>query len=155
MESQLENPRDPASVRESLKVIGTDRGRIGERITAETWWGAPAQGLGVALIIVAPAAGLLWAWLPFVFSMGIFVGVEMLFRKRSGLGITRPAGPRGLWLLVALFLIITFSLVISMGLALFGLTGWVVAIAVAAGVASALIVVAYDRAYAAEVRRAG
>jgi hypothetical protein len=155
MESQLENPRDAASVRESLKAISTDRGRIGERITAETWWGAPAQGLGAALIIVAPAAGLAWAWLPFVLSMGIFIGVEVLFRKRSGLGITRPAGPRGLWLLVALFLIIFFSLMISLVLALLGLIGWMVAVAVAAGVATALIVVDYDRAYAAEVRHAG
>ncbi|MHA7268435.1 hypothetical protein [Arthrobacter sp. HLT1-20] len=155
MENHLEDRRDPASVRGALETISTDRGRIGERVTAETWWGAPAQGLGVALMVVAPAAGLAWAWLPFVFSVGIFVGVEVLFRKRSGLGITRPAGPRGLWLLVALFLIIFCSFMISMGLALFGLTGWVVAIAVAAGVATALVVVAYDRAYAAEVRRAG
>jgi hypothetical protein len=155
MENHLEDRRDPASVREALESISTDRGRIGERITAETWWGAPAQGLGAALIIVAPAAGLVWAWLPFVLSVGIFVSVEVLFRKRSGLGIARPAGPRGLWLLVALFLIIFFSFVISLMLALFGLTGWVFAIAVAAGIGTALIVVAYDRAYAVEVRRAG
>ncbi|MGO2520050.1 MAG: hypothetical protein ACTH8F_08005 [Microbacterium sp.] len=152
MESHFGNQRDSASV---LETLGADRGRIGERVAAETWWGAPAQGLGVALIVVAPAAGLVWAWLPFVLSVGVFVGVEVLFRKRSGLGITRPAGPRGLWLLVALCLIITFSLVISLLLALFGLTGWVVAVAAAAGVATALIVAAYDRAYAAEVRRVG
>jgi len=152
MESHFENQRDAASV---LEALSTDRGRIGERMMAETWWAAPAQGLGVALIIVAPAAGWAWGWLPFVLSVGVFVGVKVLFRKRSGFGITRPAGPRGLWLLVALFLIIYFSFVISMGLALFGLTGWVVAVAVAAGVATALIVVVYDRSYAAEVRRAG
>lgn len=151
----MENPRDPVSVRESLKAISTDRGRIGEQITAETWWAAPAQGMGAALIIVAPAAGLAWAWLPFVLSMGIFIGVEVLFRKRSGLGITRPAGPRGLWLVVALFLIIFLSLMISLLLALLGLIGWIIAVAVAAGVATALIVVAYDRAYAAEVHHAG
>jgi|SRR5690606_3481414 len=152
MESDLENQRDPATV---LETVSTDRGRIGERIMAETWWAAPAQGFGMALMIVAPAAGPMWAWLPFVLSLGVLVGVEVLFRKRSGLGITRPAGPRGLWLLVALFLICFFSFVINLGLALFGLTGWAVAVAVAAGVVTALIVVGYDRAYAAEVRRAG
>lgn len=151
----MESPRDPVSVRESLKAIRADRGRIGERITAETWWGAPAQGLGAALLVVAPAAGLTWAWLPFVLSMGIFIGVEVLFRKRSGLGITRPAGPRGFWLLVALSLIICFSLMVSLLLALLGLIGWIVAVAVAGGVVTALIVVEYDRAYAAEVRHAG
>lgn len=152
MESKFENQRDPASV---LEELSNDRGRIGERITAETWWAAPAQGLGAALMIVAPAAGLAWAWLPFVLSVGIFIGIEVLFRKRTGLGITRPAGPRGIWLLVAVFLTTFFSFVISLGLALFGLTGWVVAVAVVTGVATALIVVVYDRAYAAEVRRAG
>lgn len=152
MENHFVNERDPASVLEALRA---DRGRIGARITAETWWAAPAQGLGATLLIGAPAAGLAGAWLPFVLSVGIFVGVEMLFRKRSGFGVTRPAGPRGLWLLVALFLIMFFSFVLSMGLALFGLTGWVVAVAVAAGVATALIVVVYDRTYADEVRRAG
>lgn len=152
MENHFVNERDPASVLEALRA---DRGRIGARITAETWWAAPAQGLGATLLIGAAAAGLAGAWLPFVLSVGIFVGVEMLFRKRSGFGVTRPAGPRGLWLLVALFLIMFFSFVLSMGLALFGLTGWVVAVAVAAGVATALIVVVYDRTYADEVRRAG
>lgn len=152
MESKFENQRDPASV---LEELSNDRGRIGERITAETWWAAPAQGLGAALMIVAPAAGLAWAWLPFVLSVGIFIGIEVLFRKRTGLGITRPAGPRGIWLLVAVFLTTFFSFVISLGLALFSLTGWVVAVAVVTGVATALIVVVYDRAYAAEVRRAG
>lgn len=152
MESKIENQRDPASV---LEELSNDRGRIGERITAETWWAAPAQGLGAALMIVAPAAGLAWAWLPFVLSVGIFIGIEVLFRKRTGLGITRPAGPRGIWLLVAVFLTTFFSFVISLGLALFSLTGWVVAVAVVTGVATALIVVVYDRAYAAEVRRAG
>ena len=152
MESKFENQRDPASV---LEELSNDRDRIGERITAETWWAAPAQGLGAALMIVAPAAGLVWAWLPFLLSVGIFIGIEVLFRKRTGLGITRPAGPRGIWLLVAVFLITFFSFVVSLGLALFGLTGWVVAVAVVTGVATALIVVVYDRAYAAEVRRAG
>lgn len=151
MESHFEDEHDPISV---LEAVSADRGRIGERVTAETWWGAPAQGLGAALMIVAPAAGLAWAWLPFIISAGVFIGVELLFRKRTGFGITRPAGPRGLWLLAALFLIIFIAFVVSMGLALFGQTGWVVAVAVAAGITTALIVVTYDRAYAAEVRRA-
>lgn len=152
MESHFEDQHDPAAV---LKALSTDRGRIGKRITAETWWAAPAQGLGVAPIVVSPAVGPAWAWLPCVLSVGVFLGVEVLFRKRSGLGITRPAGPRGLRLLIALVLIICFSFVISLGLVRFGLTGWAVALAVAAGVATVLIVVVNDRAYAAEVRRAG
>jgi hypothetical protein len=58
-------------------------------------------------------------------------------------------------LLVVLFLIIFFAFVLNLGFALFGLTEWVVAVAVVAGIATALIVVEYDRAYAAEVRHAG
>ena len=47
MESNFEDQRDSANI---LETLSTDRGRIGERITAETWWAAPAQGLGAALI---------------------------------------------------------------------------------------------------------
>lgn len=142
-------------MRQSLQAISADRARIGEKVTAETWWGAPAQGLGGALVIMVPALGLEWAWLPLVLSIGIFVGVEVLFRKRSGLGITRPAGPRGLWILIALMLIFSFALMISLVLSLLGQIGWVLALAVTTGAATAFIVAQYDRAYTAEVYRAG
>ena len=155
MESQSENAQSSESVRQSLRAISADRARIGEKVTAETWWTAPAQGLGAALIIMVPALGLEWVWLPLVLSIGIFVGVEVLFRKRSGLGITRPAGPRGLWILIALMMIFFFALMISLVLTLLGQIGWVLALAVTTGAATALIVVQYDRAHAAEVYRAG
>lgn len=151
MESNFEPRHDPASM---LEELSTDRDRMGQRMTAETWWAAPAQGLGVALIAVAPAAGLAWAWVLFVLSLAVLIGVEVLFRKRSGLGINRPAGPRGVWLLIAVFAVIFVSVVLSMLLALFGLIGWVFAVAVVAGVATALLVVAYNRAYAAELHSA-
>lgn len=150
--SDNENQSDPASV---LASLTTDRDRIGERVTAETWWAAPAQGAAVALMIGAPAAGLEWAWLPFILSMGVFIGVELLFRKRSGFGITLPAGPGGWWLLAGLFIIILIAMASSTALTLFGLSGWAIAVAVTAGVAAALTVAAYDRTYAAEVRHAG
>lgn len=102
----------------------------------------------------APAAGLAWAWLPLTLSLGLFVGVEALFRKRSGFGITWPAGPRGFLLLVAFSLLILFAFAISMGLAVFGMSGWVMVIALTVGVVSSLIVVAYDHTYSAEVRLA-
>lgn len=155
MESHSEDLRDRESARESLEAISADRGHIGERITAETWWAAPAQGLGYALIVAVPAAGLIWAWLLVALSAGILVGVEMLFRQRSGLGITRPAGPRGRWLLVAFSLMFLCSFAVSMLLTLFGQTGWVFALAAFAGIVTAIIGVAYDRVYAAEVCRAG
>lgn len=152
MESEFEDQRDAASALESLT---NDRSRIGQRITAETWWAAPAQGLGVALIIAAPAGGPAWAWMFFLLSVGVLIGVEVLFRRRSGFSITRPAGRHGVWVLVALFAIVFLACVASVTLALFGLIGWVIAVAATAGVATALASAMYDRVYVAEVRRAG
>lgn len=151
MESKFGNQHGPASL---LKTLGADRARLGRRMTTETWWAAPAQGLSMGLMVAAPAAGLAWAWLPFALSLALYIGVELLFRRRSGLNISMPAGPRGLWLLAGLCLLIIFSFMLSLVLALFGLNGWVLAVALAAGVATTFIVVAYDRTYAAEVHGA-
>ncbi|WP_010204291.1 hypothetical protein [Salinibacterium sp. PAMC 21357] len=155
MESHSENEHGPTAAREALEALSSDRGRIGDRVTAETFWAAPSQGLGAAFIIGAPAAGLAGAWWPIILGLGIFIGVELLFRQRSGLSITLPAGPRGIWLLVALTVIVTGSFVTSIIFALFGLTGWVIAVAAVAGVMTTFIVMAYDRTFAAEVRLAG
>lgn len=123
-------------------------------MTAETWWAAPAQGFGTALLVVGPAAGLQWAWLLFVASTWVFIGVEVFFRSRSGLTITRPAGPRGLAVLIVFIFVLVGSLGISVALAIIGLRGWIFLVAAIAGVATMLGVIVYDRVYAAEVRRA-
>lgn len=154
MESNFENPADPAAARDVLGVIGSDRARIGQRMTAETWWAAPAQGIGAALLVAAPAAGWRWAWLLLVASMWVFLSVEWLFRTRSGLNITRPAGPGGLALLIVLVILLIGAFGVSLTLAILNLSGWIGAVAMGAGVAFALGVVAYDRMYAVEVRRA-
>ncbi|WP_127794300.1 hypothetical protein [Agromyces sp. LHK192] len=156
MESDSGDRSDAAAhARTALKAIGDDRSRIGELMTAETRWAAPAQGAGAALLVAAPAAGLQWAWLLFVASTSVFIGVELLFRRRSGLSVTRPAGPNGLALLIALALLLLGSLGASLALAVLGLDGWVLVVAAGAGIVFALGTVAYDRVYAAEVLRAG
>src|SRR5690606_4514027 len=138
-----EDQRDPASARTALDAVGRDRGRIGASIKRETWWAAPAQGFAALLLVVAPAAGLELAWLFFVASMLVFVGVEILFRKRSGLAVTRPAGPRGVALLIALSLVFVGATVASTTLAIFDLRGWAVVVACATGLATTLGVVVY------------
>ncbi|WP_298037584.1 hypothetical protein [uncultured Microbacterium sp.] len=154
MESDSEGQQHVTSAREALDTIANDRERVGKRMRAETWWGAPAQGFGVALLVAGPAAGFQWAWLLFLSSTWVFVGVEVYFRRRSGLKISRPAGPRGLALLVGFTLLILVSLGMSAVLALMGLRGWVLVVAAIAGILAWLGVIAYDRIYASEVRRA-
>lgn len=149
------NPQSThASARDALDAIGNDRGRVGDRMSAETWWGAPAQGFAAALLVVGPAAGFQWAWLFFLASTLVSVGVEVFFRKRSGLSISRPAGSRGRALLIGLVFLHLVSLGASVMLAVMGLRGWILVAAAIAGICTALGVVAYDRIYAAEVRRA-
>lgn len=154
MESELEDQRNHTSARDALDAIGNDRGRVGDRMSAETWWAAPAQGFAAALLVAGPSAGLQWAWLLFLASMMVSVGVEVFFRKRSGLSISRPAGPRGRALLIGLIFLHLVSLGVSVMFAVMGLRGWILVAAAVAGIYTALGVVAYDRIYAAEVRRA-
>ena len=154
MESDLEDQRDHASARDVIDAIGNDRGRVGDRMSAETWWAAPAQGFAAALLVAGPSMGLQWAWLLFLASVLVSVGVEVFFRKRSGLSISRPAGPRGRALLIGLIFLHLVSLGVSVMLAVMGLHGWILVAGAIAGIYTALGVVAYDRIYAAEVRRA-
>jgi hypothetical protein len=67
---------DPVAARDALDAFEGDRSGIGSRMTAETWWGAPAQGFATALLIAGPAAGIQWAWLPFLAAALIFFGVS-------------------------------------------------------------------------------
>lgn len=154
MESNSDPAPNPDAARDALAAIGDDRERIGRLMTAETWWAAPAQGLGTAVLVAAPAAGLFWAIMIMAASTWIFLGIERLFRKRTGLSISRPAGPRGLVLVIGLGVLIVVGVGVSVALSLLGLQGWIFAVAAVAGILTALGVAAYDRIYAAEVRRA-
>ncbi|GMA29474.1 hypothetical protein [Arenivirga flava] len=145
---------ESARARETLAALGEDRRRIGERMTAETWWAAPAQGFGSALLVAAPVAGLQWAWVPFIAGAVVFTAVEALFRRRSGVAIGRPAGPLGVLLLVAIGLLHVAAVGGTVVLSVLELHGWAVALAALTGVVMALGVVGYDRVFAQEVRRA-
>lgn len=145
---------ESTEARDALAAIDADRGRIGERMTAETWWAAPAQGFATALLVAAPVAGLQWAWVPYVAAVGVFAAVEALFRRRAGVSIGRPAGPLGVLLLVLLALMIVAAVGGAVVLSILELQGWAVALAALTGVLMALGVVGYDRLFAREVRRA-
>jgi hypothetical protein len=140
--------------RDALSAVDTDRRRLGDRMTAETYWAAPAQGLAAALLIGAPAAGMPGIFFVFAASMALFIGVEWFFRRRSGLSIGRPAGPVGMTLVVLLGLLLGIFSALSYGLWAFNLVEWVVPLALLGGVLMAFGVVSYDRVFANEVRRA-
>lgn len=140
--------------RDAIKAMETDRHRLGERMTAETRWAAPAQGLAAALLIGAPAAGIPAMFFVFAASMGLFLGAELVFRKRSGLSINRPAGPRGMALLVLLTALLCGLSVLALVLWALDLVAWIALPALVGGLVVTLGVVSYDRTYAGEVRRA-
>ncbi|MGZ0711335.1 hypothetical protein ACWPKO_23710 (plasmid) [Coraliomargarita sp. W4R53] len=142
------------STRDALSAVATDRRRLGERMTAETRWAAPAQGLAAALLIGAPAFGIPGVFFAFAASCWFLLGVEWLFRKRSGLSISRPAGPRGITLLVLLVVLLCGFSVLSLALWALGLIAWITPLALVGGLLMTLGVVSYDHAYALEVRRA-
>jgi uncharacterized membrane protein HdeD (DUF308 family) len=140
--------------RDALLAVETDRQRLGDRMTAETHWAAPAQGLAAALLIGAPAAGIPGVFFVIAASMALFIGVEWVFRRRSGLSISRPAGPRGMALLVLLGVLLGVLSALSYGLWVFDLVAWIAPVALLGGVLMAFGVVSYDRMFADEVRRA-
>ena len=141
------------SAHDALAAVETDRRRLGERMTAETPWAAPAQGLVAALLVGAPAAGFPGVFFVTSASIALAVAVEWMFRKRSGLSISAPAGRRGMALLVLLIVLLCGLTVLSYVLLIFDLTPWIAPLAVFGGVLTALGVVAYDRVYASDVRR--
>jgi hypothetical protein len=140
--------------RDALTAVDTDRQRLGDRMTAETHWAAPAQGVAAALLIGAPAAGIPGVFFVIAASMALFIGVEWVFRRRSGLSIGRPAGPLGMTLVVLLGLLLGVFSALSYGLWAFDLVEWIVPLALLGGVLMAFGVVTYDRTFANEVRRA-
>ncbi|WP_420112096.1 hypothetical protein [Pseudactinotalea sp.] len=154
MESNGETPRtDAASAQAALDSITTDRSDIGARFTKETWWAAPGQGAGVALLVAAPAPGLPWMAVLSLAGVIVLLVVEIQFRKRTGLTISRPAGPLGWTLAILAVVVMAGGVVASTTLSLAGPTQWIPALVAAAFVLTALIVVLYDRAYAHEVTR--
>lgn len=141
------------SARRMLEGIEDDRRGLGLRMTAETWWAAPAQGVGVGLMVAAPTAGLAWGWLLFVTGVSTFFVVESVFRRRSGLSISGPAGPHGVALLVGLGCLVTVALAAAVILSFLGLNAAALGLAMIVGGCFAIGVVAYDRVYAIEVTR--
>lgn len=141
------------SARRMLQGIEDDRRGLGIRMTSETRWAAPAQGVGAGLMVAAPAAGLAWGWLLFVTGVATFFVVEGVFRRRSGLSISAPAGPRGAALLVGLGCLVAVALAAAVILSFLGLIAAVCGIAFIVGGCFTLGVIAYDRVYAIEVAR--
>lgn len=137
--------------RGALDAVKVDRRRVAERMIRETWWAAPAQGIAAALLVSAPAAGIQGMAIVFGSSALLFLGVEYLFRRRTGLTITRPAGPLGMTLLVSLGVLLGGSVVTAVMLSIFGGAGWITPLAAVCGVVTAIGVAAYDRVYAREV----
>ena len=140
--------------RDALSAVETDRQRLGDRMTAETHWAAPAQGLATAVLVGAPAAGMPGVFVVLAASIALFVVIEWAFRRRSGLSISRPAGRRGMALLVLLAVLVSGLSMLSSALWAFDLAAWIVPVALVGGLLMALGVRAYDRTYSDEVRRA-
>lgn len=140
--------------RDALSAVETDRERLGDRMTAETHWAAPAQGLAAAVLIGAPAAGIPGVFVVLAASIALFIVIEWAFRRRSGLTISRPAGPRGMALLVVLTVLLSGLTMLSSALWAFDLVAWIAPVALGGGLLMALGVRAYDRTYSVEVRRA-
>lgn len=150
MESESRDARD------ALDGLGADRERLAERYSRQPAWAVPAQALAVAVLVASPALG--FPWMSVLAAGAVFglYGVERAVRRATGLSVTRPAGPRGLAVLIVLG-------VLSLGLygatLVIGVGGGDLRFVGAAALAAFVLTLAggllYDRVYLREVRRAG
>ncbi|WP_017595814.1 hypothetical protein [Nocardiopsis potens] len=153
MESN-ESPRPgtPEEARAALDALQADRAALADRI-ASPWWYHPVLAAIMAAFVASPAAPV-----PALFITGGSVGLIFLVQaqeQRSGLSVTRPAGPRSRAVLFGYGAVAVALVFVSFALVNLDLRAWVAA---TAGLAFALMLgggLVYDRVYGAELRNAG
>jgi len=156
MESDFEDRNGRAgSARDALDAIGADRERLADGVAAQSRWTVPAQALAVAAMVASPAAGVGFASVITAAAVIGLFAVNAAVRKRTGVSVTRPAGPRGTAIAIGLGAVMITLYTLSMVLFFSGNGGGIALTTVSAFVLMLLGGLLYDRVYAQEVRRAG
>jgi hypothetical protein len=153
MESH-ESPHDrtPDAAREALDTLNADRSTLADHIVTPPWF-YPALAAITTAFVASPAAPT-----PFVQSMVVVAGsVSLIFlvlayQKRTGLAISRTAGPRSLGVLIVVGVAVVVLLGLSQALTLMGMRPWVAAVAVFTFVMVLAGCRVYDRFYDTELR---
>lgn len=148
--------RDADSARDALDGLHADRDRLAERYERQPAWAVPAQALCVAVLVGSPLAGVGWMSVWAAVAVLGLLGVERAVRRSTGLSVTRPAGPRGIAVLIVLGVLSLALYVVALLAGLGGEDPLIVGAAAAGAFVVTLIGgLLYDRVYVAEVRRAG
>lgn len=149
-----ESAQDRDLARAALDSVADDRRTIGRRLTAQTWWSAPAQGLAAGVMILAPLAGVAGPMaIVLALSSLAFFGIDWLARKRTQVTVRNYVGPASLVILIAMCVVIVAAIATSIVLEITGQREWIVAVAAATAVIVGVGSAAYDHVYAKELLR--
>ncbi|MFC4555933.1 hypothetical protein [Georgenia faecalis] len=158
MESDRENPEHPdagrarADAREALATLASDRAALADRVAPPRWY-YPLLGAATALFVGSPGArdGSTQSVMV-VFGVLGLVFLTMEYEKRTGVTVSRAAGPRSLGVAVVLGVVVVALLGVSFALEATGHRAWTGLTAVAAFAAMWGGGACYDRVYDRELR---
>ena len=153
MESH-ESPHDrtPDAAQAALDSLSTDRSALADHIVTPPWF-YPALAAITTVIVAAPASPTPFVQLMVVAAASVaLVFLVLAYQKRTGLAISRTAGPRSLGVLIVLGALVAVLFVASLALALFEGKPWVAVIAGLTYVTMLAGCRIYDRVYDTELR---
>lgn len=140
------------SARAALSALDADRRSLADRIRTPAWY-YPLLGVATAMIIGSPGAGIPTQFLLVAFGCLGITFLSLAYQQRTGLTITRMAGPRSRTAAILLGVFIVLLLAVSFSLTATGHAVWVWLTAGAAFAAMWGGGSIYDRAYDRELRR--
>ncbi|GAB3618274.1 hypothetical protein GCM10027416_28310 [Okibacterium endophyticum] len=158
MESQQDGSRDHdgdrnTDAREALSALASDRAALADRVATPRWY-YPLLGAATALIIGSPGAGNPGGQSMMVaFACVGIVFLTMAYQKKTGVTISRTAGPRSLGVAITMGVVIILLLGASFALAATDQRAWIGVTALTAFATMWIGGIIYDHAYLRELRR--
>jgi hypothetical protein len=143
---------DPDEARASLEALSRDRELLASRIVTP-WWYHPAVAAALVVLVYATAAAgwvATWAIWVFIGSMGAMLSLPLIYARRYGVAISRPAGRRSRRMLAVL---VTVAAACMAGALVIRLAGLPLVTALIPMTIAAAGTIVLGRAYDAALRR--
>lgn len=154
MENDLQSP-DPSSkaARETLATLAEDDARLAELVVTP-WWYHPALALVVAVLVGAQSLPQPWSITLVALGIAALPVITAVYRRRYGVSVTEPVGPRTRRLFWALLSVLAAAMLAALVVQLAGASPWWGLLLAAAAFGLTLVLgLRYDAALRAELRR--
>ncbi|MFB2580947.1 hypothetical protein ACEXQD_06820 [Herbiconiux sp. P15] len=145
------DPRSPAAAHDTLRTLEGDRVELALRTRSPRWY-YPALAVLTAAITLSPLAGGAWVFVLIAVACLGIVGLERAFVVTTGISTNRVPGPRSMFVLIVMFVVVFAMVAVSGMAANTDQVGW----AIVAGAVSFLTMFpggfVYDHFYGQELR---